>query len=117
MSASSLLETTRLRTRTRVTGLLFSSLILLGSGIVAAAPASASSAPSDVNANACGGTRVVLPAYSEATTTTTSCHSGRSAARHGRLYVETAWATERSRAYASDYNGATPRSAAWQIRV
>lgn len=117
MSASSSFEPPRFRTGTRVAGLLFGSLLFLGSGLVTAVPASASSTPSDVSANSCVGTRTVLPAYSEATTTTTSCHSGRSYARHGRIYVETNWATRSSRAYASDYNGATPRDAGWQIRL
>lgn len=102
---------------TRAAGLLFSSLLVLGAGAVTAAPASASPVSSEVGASSCHGTRTVLPAYSEATTTTTSCHSGRSAAQHGRFYVETAWATESSRAYASDYYGATPRDAGWQIRI
>lgn len=117
MSASSPSETMRSRTGKRVAGLFFGSMLLLGSGLVTTAPAAASTAPSEATINSCYGTRTVLPAYSEATTTTTSCHSGRSAARHGRIYVETSWATQRSRAYASDHNGATPRGSSWQIRV
>lgn len=118
MSANTNENTTRSPLARRTAGLFLSSLLVLGGGFTAMAPAASATAPSgEVGTASCYGYTSVNATRSIAGTVTTSCHSGRSWARHGRVYVQTAWATNSSRAEARGGQGATPRSAGWQIRT
>ncbi|MCY9785796.1 hypothetical protein KIK06_18060 [Nocardiopsis sp. EMB25] len=101
----------RSRLASRTAGLFFSSLLVLGGGLAVTAPASAA----EVGAAACYGYTSVNASRSIAGTVTDTCGIGRSWARHGRYYAQTAWTTSSSRAYAADYYGATPRYSGWQI--
>ncbi|MFE9242553.1 hypothetical protein [Nocardiopsis sp. NPDC006938] len=108
---------TRTTASKRAAGLLLSSLLVLGGGFTAVAPAAASTAPAsgEVGAASCYGYTSLSASRSIGGTVTTSCRQGRSWAQHGRVYVQTAWATQRSQAVARGGQGATPRKAGWEI--
>ncbi len=114
---------TRTTASKRAAGLLLSSLLVLGGGFTAVAPAAASTAPvsgvtatsGQIGAASCYVHTSLSASRSVGGTVTTSCQRGRSWARHGRVYVQTAWATNSSRAEARGGQGATPRGAGGEI--